>query len=234
MLARTWPTVWRTETERSIRAREKDRQIDRERERERERERGRYTVCFVFLPSGPECESGFHCSFLVWVDDPSPSLPLPSPLPFSLYSFVCLRVLSVTPRASLPPSPSHRSTLSLFLSLFYLSVSRPFLCRSIPSRRTFKCHQTDREVGPHVSLYRVCLKRVTSATKQRNAVVPGTSSNTDSADFRSKRVRPTSIVLQSGMGMSFALIGFRLICCHSLHASWIVALWFFVSFRLWG
>ena len=103
----------------------RDGTIDRS---ENERERGRYTVCFVFLPSGPECESGFHCSFLVWVDAPSPSLPLRFP-------FLSLSV---------------RLSLALF-------------CRSIPSRRTFKCHQPDREVGLDISLYRVCLKCLTSA-----------------------------------------------------------------------
>ena len=109
-----WPTVWRTETERSIGARE----------REKERERGRYTVCFVFLPSGPECESGFHCSFLVWVDDRSPSLPLPSPLSLFIHSSVCVSSLSRhVPRYHLLP---RTAPLSLSLSL-YLPVSRPFL-----------------------------------------------------------------------------------------------------------
>lgn len=108
-------------------------------ERERERERCRYTVCLVFLPSGPECKSGFHCSFLVWVDDLSPSLPL--------------RILSSL--FLLFASPSFTVSLSVSLSVTLFS-------RSIPSRRTFKCHQPDRELGLRVSLYRVCLKSMAS------------------------------------------------------------------------
>ena len=83
----------------------RDGTIDRS---ENERERGRYTVCFVFLPSGPECESGFHCSFLVWVDAPSPSLPLRFP-------FLSLSV---------------RLSLYLVLSRYLLSLASPLLSLS--------------------------------------------------------------------------------------------------------
>lgn len=136
----------------------RDGTIDRS---ENERERGRYTVCFVFLPSGPECESGFHCSFLVWVDAPSPSLPLRFLfLSLSVRLSFCLILSRYLLSLSLPLS------LSLSICLSVRPSIRPSLalfCRSIPSRRTFKCHQPDREVGLDVSLYRVCLKCLTSA-----------------------------------------------------------------------
>lgn len=133
----------------------RDGTIDRS---ENERERGRYTVCFVFLPSGPECESGFHCSFLVWVDAPSPSLPLRFPfLSLSVRLSLCL-ILSRYLLSLASPS------LSLCLSVCpCIRLSLALFCRSIPSRRTFKCHQPDREVGLDISLYRVCLKCLTSA-----------------------------------------------------------------------
>lgn len=88
-------------TRRAVRA-NRDGAIDRS-----ETEGGRYTVCLVFLPSGPECESGFHCSFLVWVDSPSPSLPLPS--------FPSTSSLPLCPFLSLSPwlSVSHSRSSSL-------------------------------------------------------------------------------------------------------------------------
>lgn len=80
--------------------------------------------------------------------------------PFSLYPSVCLCLILSRYLLSLA---SH-----LFLSLFLsvcpsVRLSLALFCRSIPSRRTFKCHQPDREVGLDVSLYRVCLKCLTSA-----------------------------------------------------------------------
>ena len=142
----------------------RDGTIDRsERERERERERPLHRLLRV-SSVWPRMRVGLSLQFSRLGRRSVSLAPITIP-PFSLYPFVCLRVLSLTPRASLPPSPSHRSTLSLSLSLS--ACLSPFSVRSIPSRRTFKCHQTDREVGPHVSLYRVCLKRATSATKQR-------------------------------------------------------------------
>lgn len=81
--------------------------------------------------------------------------------PFSLYPSVYLSVSFCL--VTFSPSHHHLS-LSLFLSVCpCIRLSLALFCRSIPSRRTFKCHQPDREVGLDISLYRVCLKCLTSA-----------------------------------------------------------------------
>lgn len=72
--------------------------------------------------------------------------------------------ISLSHSVSLPSLPRITISLSLFLSVCpCIRLSLALFCRSIPSRRTFKCHQPDREVGLDISLYRVCLKCLTSA-----------------------------------------------------------------------
>lgn len=72
--------------------------------------------------------------------------------------------VSLSRSVSLPSLPRITTSLSLFLSVcLCVRLSLALFCRSIPSRRTFKCHQPDREVGLDISLYRVCLKCLTSA-----------------------------------------------------------------------
>lgn len=85
-----------------------------------------------------------------------------APITIPLSLFIRLSV-SLSHSVSLPSLP-RIAPLSLSLSVCpSVRLSLALFCRSIPSRRTFKCHQPDREVGLDVSLYRVCLKCLTSA-----------------------------------------------------------------------